>query len=36
MSVRYEILPQTRPASAGHASFGSVERGLALKKETSS
>jgi hypothetical protein len=33
MSVRYEILPQTRPASAGHASFGSVERALAMTND---
>jgi hypothetical protein len=33
MSVRYDILSQTRPASASHASFGSVEPALAMTND---
>ena len=29
MSVRYDLLPRMAPASAGHTSFGIVERMLA-------
>jgi hypothetical protein len=33
MSVRYDLLPKCAPASAGHASFGIVERMLAATND---